>query len=83
MNVIKFTHQRITSLIITHIVNIARTVELVVVCVSINPIIAHSVFVTVGCCVNHERVTSFEQISEKFDNCGKWTNILLHQSTKI
>ena len=36
-------------------------------CVSINPMIAHSVFMTIGCCVSRENVTSFEQTSEKFD----------------
>ena len=56
MNVIKFTHVRITSLIIKHMVNIPQStyyvcVEIVIVCVSINPMIVHSVFMTIGCCV--------------------------------
>ena len=36
-------------------------------CVSINPMIAHSVFMTIGCCVSHGSVTSFEQTSGKRD----------------
>ena len=72
MNAINnFTHHRITSLIITHMINISNLpnisvcVELVIVCVSINPMIADSVFMTIGCCVSCENVTSFEQTSKK------------------
>ena len=46
-------------------VNVSVCVELVIVCVSINPMIAHSVFMTIGYCVSCESVTSFEQTSEK------------------
>ena len=44
-------------------------IELVIVCVSINPMIVHSVFMTIDCCVSHESVTSFEQTSKK---CYRW-----------
>ena len=36
-------------------------------CVSINPMIEHSVFMTISCCVSRESGASFEQTSEKFD----------------
>ena len=34
-------------------------------CVSINPMIVGSVFMTIGCCVSRGNVTSFEQTLEK------------------
>ena len=45
--------------------NVSVCVELVIVCVSNNPMIAHSVFMTIGCCISHESVTSSEQTSEE------------------
>ena len=47
--------------------NVSVCVELVIVCVSINPMIAHSVFMTIGCCVSCGNVTSFEQTSKILD----------------
>ena len=43
--------------------NVSACVELVNdnVCISINPMIAHSVFMTIGCCVSNGNATSFEQ----------------------
>ena len=38
-------------------------------CVSINPMIAHSVFMTIGCCVSCNNGASFEQTSESCDYC--------------
>ena len=72
MNAINnFTHHRMTSLIITHMINISQSAKYLCmcrvsfVCISINPMIAHIVFMTIGCCVSCENVTSFEQTSKK------------------
>ena len=50
-------------------------------CVSVSPMIVHSVFMTIGCWVTCENVTSFEQTSSQYASCHGDNIITYHHAT--